>query len=180
MKRSFGNKASWDRPFEDWFRIFVEEANRAVFDNGQKNKDIKYDAITVPGTYDLVHIDTPYISRRGVGVDYFSFYHFLEGLTIYDEWTKYIDFRSRHRRLKQTPSVWANKRKITQAFDRLFNRFRESILVVSYRKDGIPSELELTRLLRKYKRNVRVEHFGRYKYVLSTNSESGEILLIGT
>ncbi|HEY4689796.1 MAG TPA: hypothetical protein VIK33_10820 [Anaerolineae bacterium] len=45
--------------------------------------------------------------------------------------------------------------------------------------DGIPSESELASLLKRYKRHVRVEHFGQYKYVLSTNSESSEILLIG-
>ena len=66
------------------------------------------------------------------------------------------------------------------AFDRLFDRYRQSILVTSYRSDGIPSEAELVTLLKKYKRHVRVERFGRYKYVLSTNSRSKEILLIGT
>jgi hypothetical protein len=35
-------------------------------------------------------------------------------------------------------------------------------------------------ILGRYKTNVRVEHFGQYKYVLSTNAESKEILLIGT
>jgi len=52
-------------------------------------------------------------------------------------------------------------------------------MVVSYRSDGIPSESDLVSLLRRYKRNLRIEHFGQYKYVLSTNSESEEFLLIG-
>jgi len=34
VNRSFGNKTTWDKPFEEWFRVFVEEADRAVFDNG--------------------------------------------------------------------------------------------------------------------------------------------------
>jgi len=29
---------------------------------------------------DLVYIDTPYISAKGIGVNYFDFYHFLEGI----------------------------------------------------------------------------------------------------
>ncbi|MFH1548972.1 MAG: DNA adenine methylase [Planctomycetota bacterium] len=85
VKRSFGNKTTWERPFDEVFRIFVEEANRAVFDNGQRNCALNHDAIKVPGKYDLVYVDTPYISNRGVAVDYHEFYHFLEGLTIYDD-----------------------------------------------------------------------------------------------
>lgn len=179
VDRSFGNKASWDRPFEDWFRIFAEEANEAVFDNGQSNRALNLDAVHAPGDYDLIYIDTPYISRHGVGVDYLGFYHFLEGLTIYDEWERHIDFRSKHRRLSPRPSEWADKKEIHAAFDRLFRRYRDSILVVSYRSDGIPSESAILSLLQRYKSDVRVHHFGQYKYVLSNNSESKEVLFVG-
>lgn len=37
VKRNFGNKASWDKPFEDWFHQFVDEANHAAFSNGRDN-----------------------------------------------------------------------------------------------------------------------------------------------
>ena len=141
---------------------------------------LNVDAADVPGDYDLVYIDTPYISKRGVAVDYLDFYHFLEGLTMYDEWEKHIDYRSKHRRLKRRPSAWTDKNQIHAAFERLFERFQHSIIVVSYRSDGIPSEAELVSLLKQYKQHVRVEHFGQYKYALSTNSEAKEILLIGT
>ena len=180
VERSFGNKATWDRPFDEWFCTFVEEGNCAVFDNGQANHALNYDAADVPGTYDLVYIDPPYISRRGAAVDYREFYHFLEGLTMYDEWGEHIDCRSKHRRLKPQPGEWTDKKRIHAAFDRLFRRYQGSILVVSYRSDDIPSESELVSLIRRYKHDVRAEHFGQYKYVLSTNSESKEILLIGT
>jgi adenine-specific DNA-methyltransferase len=180
VDRSFGNKTTWDTPFDEWFRIFAGEANRAVFENGQQNRALNLDAVDVPGEYDLVYVDPPYISKRGAAVDYLDFYHFLEGLTMYDEWSQHIDHRSKHRRLKPRPSEWTDKNRIQAAFDRLFNRYQRSIIVVSYRSDGIPSELELVSLLKQYKRNVRVEHFGQYKYVLSTNAESGELLLIGT
>lgn len=178
VERSFGNKASWDRPFAEWFRAFVEEANQAVFDNGRVNLAFNLDASAVPLDFDLVYIDTPYMPAGGVGVDYFEFYHFLEALTVYEEWDKLIDRRSKHLRLLPRPSEWADKNRIHGAFDRLFARYQNSILVVSYRSDGIPSQVELVDLLRKYKRTVRVEDFGQYKYALSTNGNSGEILLI--
>jgi adenine-specific DNA-methyltransferase len=75
VERSFGNKTSWDRPFTAWFCDFVTEANQAVFDNGRINQALNVDALEVSGTYDLVYIDTPYISERGEGVDYRDFYH---------------------------------------------------------------------------------------------------------
>jgi adenine-specific DNA methylase len=180
VQRSFGNKATWDRPFPEWFRIFVDEANQAVFDNGKKNKSMNLDYSEIAGEYDLVYIDTPYISKKGVPVDYFWYYHFLEGLTIYSEWGKYIDRRSKHLRLKPRSNEWIDKNLIFEAFNNLFNKFKDSILVVSYRSDGIPSESELISILKKYKSKVDVVHYGQYKYVLSTNSESKEILLIGT
>ncbi len=180
VERSFGNKTSWDRPFDEWFQIFADEANRAVFDNGRPNQAWNTDAAHVPGDYDLVYIDPPYLSRHGRAVDYLSFYHFLEGLTMYEEWGAHIDYQSKHRRLQPRASDWTDKKRIYRAFDHLFKTYRKSILVVSYRSDGIPSETELVSLLKQYKRHARVEHFGHYRYALSTNAESKEILLIGT
>jgi adenine-specific DNA-methyltransferase len=180
VDRSFGNKTSWDTPFEEWFRTFAEEANQAVFENDQQNRALNLDALQVPGEHDLVYVDTPYISKRGVGVDYRDFYHFLEGLTMYDEWPSHVDYRSKHRRLKRQKSEWTDKKQIARAFDCLFERYQESIVVVSYRSDGIPSIPELVSILKRYKANVRVEHFGQYKYALSTNHKSKEVLLIGT
>lgn len=179
VERSFGNKASWDKPFDSWFRLFVSEANQAVFDNGQQNNALNLDAVAMPGNYDLVYIDPPYISGEGVAVDYLGFYHFLEGLTMYDEWEQQIDFSAKHLRLKTKQNPWLDKKQIVQAFERLFQRYRDSIIVVSYRSDGIPGEQDLADLLAKYKHKVTVEHFGAYKYALSKNGSSKEILFIG-
>jgi adenine-specific DNA methylase len=179
VERSFGNKTTWDKPFEEWFVEFVAQANGAVFDNGRSNRALNREAVDVPGEYDLVYIDTPYISKSGVAVDYLDFYHFLEGLTMYDQWGQHVDYNSKHRRLQRRPSEWTDKNRIHAAFDCLFQRYRDSILAVSYRRDGIPTEEELVTILRRYKKNVEVERFGQYKYALSTNAEAGEILLIG-
>jgi adenine-specific DNA-methyltransferase len=54
VERSFGNKTTWDRPFDEWFRVLVDEANRAVFDNDHQNRALNFDAADVPGKYDLV------------------------------------------------------------------------------------------------------------------------------
>ena len=178
VERSFGNKATWDTPFETHFRKFAEEVNQAVFSNGRENRSVNLDVFDVEGYYDIVYIDTPYISRKGIGVDYLGFYHFLEGLAHYENWPEMIDHRTKHKRLKGGTSVWTDKKRIHSAFDKLFHKFRDSILVISYRADGIPSPGELVDLLKKYKQDIQKIKRKNYKYVLSAN-HSEEILLIG-
>ncbi len=178
VKRSFGNKATWDTAFEAHFRKFIDEANQAIFSNGQQNKALNLDVFDIEGKFDLVYIDTPYISKNGVGVDYFGFYHFLEGLINYSNWSEMIDYRTKHKRLKGNGSPWIDKKRIHLAFDRLFEKFKNSILVISYRSDGIPSIEELKSLLKKYKSDVKELKRKNYKYVLS-NNHSEEVLLIG-
>lgn len=179
VKRGFGNKASWDKPFPDWFNTFINEANRSVFPGAYPCKALNLDAVHVPGEFDLVYIDPPYISERGAVVDYADFYHFLQGLCFYDKWPELIDWKSKHRRMVKKPNAWTDKKRIYQAFSELFDRFSRSILVVSYRSDGIPSIEELHAILKRHKTEVRIDTYGQYKYVLSQNSRSREVLLIG-
>lgn len=179
VKRSFGNKATWDTPFEKHFLNFVNEANRCVFSNGKHNKSLNLDVFDVEGDFDLVYIDTPYISESGVGVDYLDFYHFIEGIVNYPNWKDMIDYQSKHRKIKHEKSVWCDKNKINAAFDQLFKKFQDTTIVVSYRSDGIPSIEELARLLKRYKNTIKEVRYGEYKYVLSNNN-SDECLLIGT
>jgi len=176
VRRSFGNKTTWDTPFEEHFRLFAAEANAAVFDNGQANLALCGDALHAPADVDLVYIDPPYISKQGVGVDYHGFYHFLEGLTDYEHWPERIDYESRHRRLKLQPSPWIHPEDIMGAFEAVFARYQQSILVVSYRSDGIPSKQALMTLLGRYK-NIVFEANKAQKYVLSKRN-SKELLLI--
>ncbi len=131
------------------------------------------------GEFDLVYVDTPYVRRNGVGVDYRDFYHFLEGLLHYDRWEGMIDRSSKHLRLQRRANPWCDATRCGAQFRRLFDRFRSSTLVVSYRSDGTPSIDELTRWLRDLKPNVRVIDTTAYQYALSKNRSSREVLLIG-
>ncbi len=179
VERNFGNKATWDKPFDFLFRKFVAEANRAVFSNSKKNESFNLDVFNIDGQYDLIYIDTPYISNKGIGTDYLGFYHFLEGLVNYNNWAQMMDKKTKHKRLKGNPTIWTDKKIIASGFDRLFDKFKDSVIVVSYRSDGIPTVEELFQLLKKYKHDVREVERKNYKYVLSTN-HTEEILLIGS
>ena len=179
VKRTFGNKTTWDKPFKYYLLKFVNEINNAIFDNGKKCRAIQKDALEIKNEFDLVYIDTPYISNKGVGVDYFQFYHFLEGICDYFNWEKLIDYSKKHRPLKAHNNRWTDKAKITSSFYELIDHFRKSHIVISYRSDGIPSIEELISIVKQFKRNVRLMTSKNYKYVLSTNNNSNEILLIG-
>jgi adenine-specific DNA-methyltransferase len=179
VERSFGNKASWDRPFAEWFREFVQEANEAIFDNHQANIALNADVFSLQSAYDMVYFDPPYIAKSGVGVDYHDFYHFLEGIAHYDTWQTMIDFRSKHRRLLPQKSVWTDKQNITGAFQQLFEQFETSDWIVSYRSDGIPTIDGLAGIMRRFKPIVQIEVMPHYHYALSKNKHSSEVLLIG-
>ena len=177
VERNFGNKTTWDTSFEMHFRKFVDEANQAIFYNGMQNKALNLNAFDIEEDFDLVYIDPPYISKKGVGVDYFGFYHFLEGLVRYSRWKSLINYRTKHKRLKGDKNPWIDKNIIKSAFEKLIEKFSDSILVISYRSDGIPSIGELVNMLKKFKSNVEELKRKNYKYVLSNNN-SEEILLI--
>lgn len=176
VPRSFGNKATWDKPFPEHFCNFLFEVNGLVFDNGRENKALNLDVSQVEGNFDLVYIDPPYTSQAGGTVDYVQFYHFLEGLSQYDEWGKYIDFRAKHRCFQKRGNRWNDPKLIRLVFRELFEQFRRSILVVSYREDGIPSIFEIVNYLEDLGKKVTVQSLG-YKYVLS-NNHSAEVLII--
>lgn len=181
VTRSFGNKATWDTPFENHFLKFVEEANKAVFYNGTECLSTNSNSLKLSETnnFDLVYIDTPYISIKGVGTDYLDFYHFLEGMLDYDNWGHRVLNKYKHLPIMgKGENAWNKKGEIFKAFDSLFYKFRNSILVVSYRSDGIPSVKEMIELLGKYK-NVVVEVQSKdYKYALAHGKTTKEVLLI--
>lgn len=177
VKRTFGNKVSWDTPFEVHFKNFIREANNAVFSNSEENFSINKNVLEIDNNFDLVYIDSPYISENGVGLDYLDFYHFLEGIMNYNQWGGLIDHKSKHKRLKLNGSEWSKKDKIEVAFEKLFTQFKDSILVISYRSDGIPSIEQLKSILEKNGKAVTVYESKEMKYVLSTK-KSSEILIV--
>jgi adenine-specific DNA methylase len=177
VKRSFGNKVSWDTPFEAHFRNFINEGNNAVFSNYKKNISINKDISELNENFDLVYIDSPYVSENGIGVDYLEFYHFLEGIVNYENWQDLIDFNSKHRRLKLNGTDWNKKEKIKLSFENLICKFKESIIVISYRSDGIPTVEELKNILISNGKNVIISESKEMKYALS-NKKSSEILII--
>lgn len=74
-------------------------------------------------------------------------------------------------------SPWNSADTVLDAFDRLIQRHRDSIVVISYRDDGIPSKSQLVEVLSGYKNQV-TEALQAKQYALA-HGKSHELLLIG-
>ncbi|MGA1984540.1 MAG: DNA adenine methylase [Acidobacteriaceae bacterium] len=183
VDRRFGNKTTWDRPFGDVFSAFCLEANAFVFRGDRRCRALCHDALEVPvGNYDLVYIDPPYLRRDRRDGSYISYYHFLEGLCRYTEWETLIDYGTNNLRMKSdVPDSWADQDKRIELLDALFDRFKTSILALSYKRFGVPSIDTLIRMLRRHGRKVQ-SHSRHYKYALNHQNGSAdlnrEVLLI--
>jgi adenine-specific DNA methylase len=75
VKRTFGNKTTWETPFPILVKKYVAQYNNAVFSNGRKNKVIGgYHALDAMRKTDLVYLDPPYFSgKTSQGTNYLSF-----------------------------------------------------------------------------------------------------------
>lgn len=180
VRRGFGNKATWDRSFTEHVARYIAEANRAIIDGRGSCRAVQSDVFEIAPAYDLVYLDPPYVNARGVGVDYRDFYHFLEGMIRYQDWPDLLDRSSRNLRLLRAQSPWRDAARIRILFRDLLHHFRTSILAVSYRSDGIPDVSDIAKMMRDFKRRVRIVDSWSCQYALSKNRRSRQVLLIGT
>jgi adenine-specific DNA methylase len=173
VSRSFGNKKTWDTPFMELFKRAIQEANNAVFSNNRFNRATNYSILDIPipkDGFDLVYLDPPYISEKGIGVDYKGNYHFLEGICNYFEWEHMIDYNSKHRRLKVDSNKWTDPKKFLDVFEETIKKFKDFKIVLSYRSPGIPTIEELKEILTSYLDKVLVQKKD-YKYALTSKQK---------
>ena len=182
VKRSFGNKVTWDTPFDIHFNRFVTELNSYIIKTKNACVALNYDVMDIPLNhfeegFDLVYFDPPYIPRSGENIVYRDLYHFLEGITRYDKWASLIDHSSKHKRIKPIYNVWNDKKSISKVFEELIHKFKDSTILLSHRSESIPSTEELVSMLQKFKKNVSIVNKIDHKYALS-NRESDEVLIL--
>ena len=152
-----------------------------MFSNGFRHKAISQDIIDIKNRkYDLVYLDPPYTRIDDkMPKDYHELYHFLDGIVDYDNWAKSIDLNTKNKRLVKQKNHW-NEGNIEDNFKALFEKFKDSIIVVSYGEPGSPSIYKIKKLLLKYKSKVRIAK-KEYKYKLNHRNGHGlyEVLIIG-
>ena len=148
--------------FRAQFLEAVDMVNAAVFDNGEKNKARNGDAMTLQNRESgLVYIDPPYYSPLSDN-EYVRRYHFVEGLA--RDWQGVeIQEHTLTKKFKSYPTPFSSRKGAAEAFDMLFKRFRESVLVVSYSSNSQPTLDEMVAIMAKHKSHVEVVPVD-YKY----------------
>ena len=148
--------------FRQQFLDAVEVINAAVFDNGRINKSRSGDAMTVKPVRDaLVYIDPPYYSPLSDN-EYVRRYHFVEGLARNWQGVE-MQHHTLTKKFKSYPTPFSSRKGAADAFDALFKRFRNNILLVSYSSNSQPTMDEMTSILARHKRHVEVVPVD-YKY----------------
>lgn len=181
VKRSFGNMTTWNTGFVDLMTRFNKEVSSKIFSNGFCHEAISQDILDIKNReFDLVYLDPPYArADKKMPKDYGELYHFLDGMVDYDNWAENIDLNTNNKRLVKHENHW-NEGNIEDNFDALFNKFKDSIVVLSYGEPGYPSIYKIKKLLLKYKSKVRIAK-KEYKYKLNHRNGHGlyEVLIIG-
>ena len=189
---TFTGKKGWDGrkdlklTMKDQFLSAVCEFNDAVWSNGKDNKATCSGVFDIdPQGYDLVYIDTPYVSPYS-DCDYTRRYHFVEGFCSYWKDSD-IMYSTRTKKIRSYETAFSKKNGVHDAFQQLFHHFRKSNLVVSYSSNGVPGKAEMIKLLLNEKREVRVHEFlHRYHHgnhghkVGNNNNKVVEYLFVAT
>ena len=139
---------------ESHTRNAIQLINDAVFDNGQTNRSRHGDAMTIRVKPDLVYLDPPYFSELSDN-EYVRRYHFVEGLA--RNWENVeMQWHTKTKKFKSYPTPFSSRSGAEDAFDKLFSKLRDSILIVSYSSNSLPSREQIISIMSKYKRHVEV------------------------
>lgn len=172
------------KSMEQQFLDAVEAVNNAVFDNGKINRSKHGDAMDLKaGCPDLVYIDPPYYSPLSDN-EYVRRYHFVEGLA--RDWKGVeIQENTLTKKFKSYPTPFSTRKGAADAFDRLFKKFSDSILIVSYSSNSQPAQDEMAAIMAKYKEHVEVipidyqYSFGNQKEAKTNRNKVQEYLFVG-
>jgi len=189
---TFTGQKGWDGrkdlklSMREQFLIAVNAFNLAVFSNKKRNQTFQKDAFNLdPKGYDLVYIDTPYVSPFS-DCDYTRRYHFVEGYCSYWRDSEIMQ-NTLTKKIRSHPTAFASKREVEASFHRLFDHFKDSTLMVSYSSNAIPSKGTLMTIMKEYKRNVTVIEkphkysSGNHAHKVGDNrNDVHEYLFIGT
>lgn len=169
---------------EEHTRNAVSLINGAVFDNGKTNIARNGDAMSVRYRPDLVYLDPPYFSELSDN-EYVRRYHFVEGLARNWEGVE-MQWHTKTKKFKSYPTPFSSRLGAYEAFDKLFKKFRESIIVLSYSSNSLPTKDEIIQLMSKYKSRVEVVDvdyrysFGNQGHKIRNNqNEVKEYIFVG-
>lgn len=158
------------KSFQQQFLEAIDSINLAVFDNKKENYAKLGDAMDLRiEKPDLVYIDPPYYSPLSDN-EYVRRYHFVEGLA--RDWKGVeIQQHTQTKKFKSYPTPFSTRKGAADAFDLLFKKFKDSILIVSYSSNSQPTQDEMVSLLAKHKEHVEVVPID-YQYSFGNQKEA--------
>jgi len=144
------------------------------------NLDVLRDHVA-DASVDLVYLDPPYVPRSDDNC-YVKRYHFLEGLSCYWKGLRIME-NTKVKKIEKPYTPFSYRKTAIDAFDRLFEIYRDSTIVLSYSSNGFPDRDVLESLLRRYKTAITIHekphryHFGTHNKV--ERAEVQEYLIVG-
>ena len=154
---------------EDHFINAVDIFNNAVFDNKKINLSIRKDAMDLTSSGNFVYMDPPYYSLCSDN-EYIRRYHFTEGICCNWEGVE-MQWQTKTKKFKNYPTPFSNKENAKDAFDKLFDKYKKSIILVSYSSNCLPTLDEMVEMLAKYKKDVKVLSID-YRYSFANQKEN--------
>lgn len=168
---------------EHHFIEAIRLINKSIFDNGRQNKSRRGDALTCKLSADLVYIDPPYYSPLSDN-EYVRRYHFVEGLAC--DWEGVdIQWHTSTRKFKSYPTPFSSKQGAADAFDKLFNKYSDKILIVSYSSNSLPTLEDMVAIMSNYKKVEVVKIDYKYSFgnqgnkVENNKNKAQEYLFLG-
>jgi adenine-specific DNA-methyltransferase len=163
----------------------VQVLNEVVFADDREHMAFNNDVfeLELGETPDLVYFDPPYVPRRDDN-DYIKRYHFIEGLSCYWEGLEIME-ETKVNKIPKKYTPFSYRREAHDAFDRLFARFSDSTLILSYSTNGYPDRDQIVDIMKRHKDSVEVKevdhryHFGTHSGVSADRAKVREYVLIG-
>jgi len=177
VQRSFGNAATWNKPFADLASRHV----RSVHDLSRTRKGRRAIRVLRPQSplrlgagYDLVYLDPPYLPVKRTIESYMLRYHFLEGLSAPHRWGRV--FPGMKNPLGSS-EAWEDKGDSALLLDRMLKKHRASIVALSYAAEGLPTIDAIVALFEKNFRKCEVHSYSARRTL--SNSYHSDVLVIG-
>ena len=180
VKRSFGNKKTWDTSIVEHALKAVDELLKLDLNNlpvGKATSNNTSHLSKFTKNADLIYMDPPYIPNKSNAIDYSDFYSFLEGLIDYDLFGSHISGIN-HKPLLSLDSAWSQPETAIEELRKIVSKWKDSIFVFSYRNDGAISAKQIENVFKEFGRSAKTEVIANYKYALAHSEESSEIVII--
>jgi DNA adenine methylase len=159
---------------KEHFLLNIDLFNNAVFDNECECKSYNGPTESLKVVADLVYLDPPYFTPNSDN-DYVRRYHFVEGLVKNWEGIE-LQEHTKTKKFKSYSSPFSKKTETYLAFEKMIEKFQNSIIAISYSSNSKPDKEELVAMLAKYKTNVivhEIDHlysFGNQNHKVGNNA----------